>query len=98
MDSPLTIDDVATQLGTVTSNSDARAVTSRASRVAGVPHHRPLDLAPPPRVCEALAAQRGTPPHMAVLIARRGGASGASERPSRGMGCVSRSAFMRGPR
>ncbi len=71
MDSSLTIDDVTTQLGKVTSESDARALTSRASRVAGVPHHRPLEMNELLRVCEALAAEGGMIQQMADLIATR---------------------------
>ncbi len=71
MDRPLTIDDVTVQLGTVTSQSDARALTSRASRVAGVPHHRALDMDELLRVCEALAAEGGMIQQMADLIASR---------------------------
>ena len=40
----MTTDDLLTELGGVTSRSDARAMISRASRVAGVATGRPLEV------------------------------------------------------
>lgn len=67
----LTINDLATELGTVTSAADARAVVNRASRVAGVRSDRPLEMRELLRVCEALAAEGGMIQQMAEMIATR---------------------------
>lgn len=59
MNRALTIDELTGEIRMVTSNSDARAVVGRASRVAGVPHNRPLDMQELLLVCEALAVEGG---------------------------------------
>jgi hypothetical protein len=64
-----TIDELATHIGTVTSGSDARAVLNRASRVAGVPNNRALELEELLRVCAALAAEGGMIQQVAESIA-----------------------------
>ena len=71
MDRALTVDDVAAEVRSVTSVSDARAVVNRASRIAGVPGNRPLQLQELLRVCEALAAEGGLVQEIAELIATR---------------------------
>ncbi len=67
----LTLEDVTAELGTVTSASDARAVVSRASRIAGAPDNRPLEVQELLRVCQALAAEGGMIQQIAELIATR---------------------------
>lgn len=64
-------DDVLTALCRVTSASDARALVSRASRVAGVPHNRALATQELLLVCEALAAEGGMIQIVAEEIAGR---------------------------
>jgi hypothetical protein len=67
----ITIEDLATELGAITSRSDARAILNRASRVAGVSSHRPLDLRELLMVCQALAAEGGLVHELAERIASR---------------------------
>ena len=71
MEQVLTVDDVAAEVRSVTSVSDARAVVNRASRIAGVPGNRPLHLQELLRVCEALAAEGGLVQEIAEMIATR---------------------------
>ena len=59
MDRSLTIEELQAEVRSVTSSSDARAVVNRASRIAGVPDNRPLQLQELLRVCEALSAEGG---------------------------------------
>jgi hypothetical protein len=65
----LTIDELAAHIGVVTSSSDARAVLNRASRVAGVPQNRALELDELLRVCAALSAEGGMIQEIAESIA-----------------------------
>lgn len=65
----LTIDELAAHIGVVTSSSDARAVLNRASRVAGVPQNRALELEELLRVCAALPAEGGMIQQIAESIA-----------------------------
>lgn len=65
----LTIEQLAAELGLVTSGSDARAVLNRASRVAGVPQDRVLQREELLRVCAALAAEGGMIQEIAESIA-----------------------------
>ena len=67
----LTLDQLATEIGTVTSSSDARAVVNRASRIAAVPDNRPLEVQELLRVCQALAAEGGMIQQVAEAIAIR---------------------------
>ncbi|MSQ41780.1 MAG: hypothetical protein EXR65_01905 [Dehalococcoidia bacterium] len=67
----LTLDEIATAVGTVTSASDARAVVHRALQVAGVPSHRALEVSELLLVCQALAAEGGPVQQIAELIAMR---------------------------
>lgn len=67
----LTTDDLLTELGGVTSRSDARAMISCAARVAGVPTGRPLQVRELLMVCEALAAEGGAIQQMAEAVATR---------------------------
>ena len=67
----LTLDQLATEIGTVTSSSDARAVVNRASRIATVPDNRPLETQELLRVCQALAAEGGMIQQVAEAIAIR---------------------------
>lgn len=71
MEQSLTIDELAAELGLVTSGSDARAVLNRASRVAGVPRDRALQHEELLRVCAALAAEGGMIQEIAESIAAR---------------------------
>jgi hypothetical protein len=71
MQRSLTIDDLAAELGAVTSRSDARAILNRASRIAGVSPHRPLALRDLLMVCQALAAEGGLVQELAERIATR---------------------------
>ncbi len=71
MDRVLTIDELTAQIRTVTSGSDARAVVNRASRVAGVPSNRPLQMQELLLVCEALAVEGGLIQEVAEMIASR---------------------------
>lgn len=65
----LTIEELASQLGSVTSGSDARAVLNRAARVAGVAQDRALQREDLLRVCAALAAEGGMIQQIAESIA-----------------------------
>jgi hypothetical protein len=67
----MSADDLARELGAVTSRSDARAVVNRAARVAGVPADRPLQVDELLRMCEAVAAEGGLVQEIAELIASR---------------------------
>lgn len=67
----LTIDDLASELGAITSRSDARAILNRAARVAGVSPHRAMDLRELMMVCQALAAEGGIVQQLAERIATR---------------------------
>ena len=67
----MSIDDLRSELRTVTSPSDARALLSRAARIAGVPSNRPLEMRELLLVCEALAAEGGLIQHIAESIATR---------------------------
>ncbi len=67
----LTTDDLLTELDGLTSRSDARAMISRAARVAGVPTGRPLQVRELLMVCEALAAEGGVIQEMAEAVATR---------------------------
>ncbi len=67
----LTTDDLLAELGDVTSRSDARAMISRAARVAGVPTGRPLAIRDLLMVCEALAAEGGAIQQLAEAVATR---------------------------
>ena len=67
----LTTDDLLTALDGVTSRSDARAMISRAARVAGVPTGRPLEVRELLMVCEALAAEGGAIQQLAESVATR---------------------------
>jgi hypothetical protein len=67
----LTLDQLAIEIGTVTSSSDARAVVNRASRIAAVPDNRPLETQELLRVCQALAAEGGMIQQVAEAIAIR---------------------------
>ncbi len=71
MNRVLSIDELTAEIGTVTSGPDARAVVNRASRVAGVPHDRPLEALELLQVCEALAVEGGLIQEIAELIASR---------------------------
>ncbi|MFA7249913.1 MAG: hypothetical protein WC273_09825 [Dehalococcoidia bacterium] len=67
----LTTDDLLAELGGVASRSDARAMISRAARVAGVPTGRPLEMRELLMVCEALAAEGGAIQQTAEAVATR---------------------------
>jgi hypothetical protein len=56
---PLTADDLFAHLGSVTADSDAKALVRRAARIAGVPADRPLEIDELLRVCEPLASEGG---------------------------------------
>jgi len=71
MERAITIEDLTAEVRAVTSASDARAVVSRASRIAGVPDNRPLQTRELLRVCEALAAEGGLIQEIAEVIATR---------------------------
>ncbi len=68
---PMTTDDLLAELDGVTSRSDARAMISRAARVAGVPTGRPLEMRELLMVCEALAAEGGVIQQLAEGMATR---------------------------
>lgn len=67
----MTTDDLLAELGGVTSRSDARAMISRAARVAGVPTGRPLEVRQLLMVCDALAAEGGVIQALAESVATR---------------------------
>lgn len=71
MAGPLTADDLLAHLGSVTTDSDAKALVRRAARIAGVPADRPLEIDELLRVCEALASEGGMIQEVAELIASR---------------------------
>lgn len=71
MSEALTARDLANELLTVTSSSDARAVVNRATRIVGVPDDRPLQMRELLQMCEAMAAEGGLVQEVAELIARR---------------------------
>ena len=65
----MTTDDLLQALNQVTSTSDARALLSRAMRITGASHHRPLQLAELVQMCEALAIEGGPIQKVAESIA-----------------------------
>lgn len=67
----MTTDDLLAELDGVTSRSDARAMISRAARVAGVATGRPLEMRELLMVCEALAAEGGAIQQLAESMATR---------------------------
>jgi hypothetical protein len=67
----ITTDDLMRELHRVTSTSDARAMISRASRVAGVAQGRPLETSDLLLVCEALAAEGGEIQQIAEAVATK---------------------------
>ena len=67
----MSADELARELGAVTSGNDARSVVSRAARVAGVPMDRPLQMAELLCVCEAVAAEGGLVQEIAEMVASR---------------------------
>ena len=67
----LSTDDLLLELDGVTSRSDARAMISRAVRVAGVASGRPLEVRELLMVCEALAAEGGAIQRLAESVATR---------------------------
>jgi hypothetical protein len=67
----MSIDDLRTELRTVTSSSDAKAMLNRAARIAGVSANRPLEMRELLLVCEALAAEGGPIQLIAEAIATR---------------------------
>ena len=67
----MSTNDLMQELNTVTSRSDARAMISRAARVAGVATDRPMEMRELLLVCEALAAEGGAIQQMAEAIAMR---------------------------
>ena len=69
--STMSSEELLRQLNTVTSRSDARAMISRAVRVAGVATDRPLEVHDLLLVCEALAAEGGAIQQLAESIATR---------------------------
>ena len=71
MQRSITIDDLIGQLGSVTSQSDARALLNRAQRIARVRRDRPLEADELLRVCESLAAEGGMVQQIAEIIARQ---------------------------
>ena len=71
MEPSITIEELAAEIGAVTSASDARALLNRAQRIAGVRKDRPLRVQELLHVCEALAAEGGVVQQIAELIARR---------------------------
>ena len=66
-----TTDDLLLELDGVTSRSDARAMISRAVRVAGVPAGQSLEMRELLMVCEALAAEGGAIQQLAESVAMR---------------------------
>jgi hypothetical protein len=69
--SAISTNDLLHALFGVTSASDARALMSRATRVAGVPSNRPLETRELLMVCEALAAEGGVIQQIAEQMAVR---------------------------
>ena len=69
--STMSTEELLQQLNAVTSRSDARAMVSRAARVAGVATNRPLEVHELLLVCEALAAEGGVIQQLAEAIATR---------------------------
>ena len=67
----MSTNDLMQELNTVTSRSDARAMISRAARVAGVATDRPLEIRELLLVCEALATEGGAIQQMAEATAMR---------------------------
>lgn len=67
----MSTDQLQQELNAVTSRSDARAMISRAARVAGVSTDRPLEVRELLLVCEALAAEGGAIQQLAETIAMR---------------------------
>ena len=67
----MSTDELQHELNAVTSRSDARAMISRAARVAGVATDRPLEMRELLLVCEALAAEGGAIQQLAEAIAMR---------------------------
>lgn len=71
MATTLTLEELAIELGTVTSAADARAVVNRASRIVGAPDNRPLEMQELVLVCQALAAEGGMIQQLAETIATK---------------------------
>lgn len=67
----MSTEDLLSALYSVTSPSDARALMSRARRVAGVPSGKPLEMQELLMVCEALAAEGGVIQRIAETMAQR---------------------------
>lgn len=65
----ITLEQLKIELSAVTSASDARAVVNRASRIAGVPNNRPLDVNELMLVLSALSAEGGMIQDVAQTIA-----------------------------
>lgn len=65
----ITLEQLKIELSAVTSASDARAVVNRASRIAGVPDNRPLDVNELMLVLSALSAEGGMIQDVAQTIA-----------------------------
>lgn len=65
----ITLEQLKIELSAVTSASDARAVVNRASRIAGVPDNRPLDVKELMLVLSALSAEGGMIQDVAQTIA-----------------------------
>ncbi len=65
----ITLDRLKIELSAVTSRSDARAIVNRASRIAGVPGNRPLDIDELMLVLAALSAEGGMIQTVAQSIA-----------------------------
>ena len=65
----ITLEQLKIELSAVTSASDARAVVNRASRIAGVPNNRPLDVSELMLVLSALSAEGGMIQDVAQTIA-----------------------------
>ena len=65
----ITLDQLTVKLSAVTSASDAQAIVNRASRIAGVPSSRPLDVDELTLVLSALSAEGGMIEQLAQAIA-----------------------------
>jgi hypothetical protein len=65
----ITLDQLTVELSEVTSASDAQAIVNRASRIAGAPSDRPLDVEELIRVLSALSAEGGMIEQLAQTIA-----------------------------
>jgi hypothetical protein len=65
----ITLDQLMVELSEVTSASDAQAIVNRASRIAGAPSDRPLDVEELILVLSALSAEGGMIEQLAQTIA-----------------------------